>query len=448
VFKHVGRRLALLNTIIVIVLVAAIGVLTYGALRRSLVNEVDRALEERLTVALSGVSESGDVRAVPTVEPEDDDEDGEDEEDEEDEDHDEDEHDEDREIVSSGDTILIRIDRDGQVVENPRDITLPDVPVEAGVEHALGGEMDVRSVTLPDGERMRVMTAPVVDDGQVIGAVQALRSLGEHEEQLEIVRNMTLLGVGLGIIVAGPAGFFLSRQAMAPINAAFGRQRAFVADASHELRTPLTLIRANAELIRRKPERSVADVLPSLDSIVREVDGMAQLVNDLLTLARLDAGKLELALAEQDLADVVGPALESMRPLAEDGEVTLRLEADRDVMAVVDRARIQQVVRILLDNAIRHTPPGGEVTVSVAASGSWRTIEVRDTGSGIAPEELPYIFERFSRQDRARGRDAGGAGLGLAIARGLIEQHGGLAEIHSSPGEGTRVVLRLPERAP
>ncbi len=446
-FRHVGRRLAILNTVIVIVLIASIGALTYGALRRSLRQEVDQALEERLAVALSGSLsvDSSILGATPDVVQEGDED--EDEESEDDEDDDDEEHERDREIVSSGDTILILIGPDGQVAENPRDVTLPGVPVSASVEEALSGRVDARSITLAGGEQMRVMSAPIVQDGQITGAIQALRSLSEHEEQLEIVRNMTILGVALGIVIAGPAGYFLSRRAMVPINAAFSRQRAFVADASHEIRTPLTLIRANAEYARRKPVQPVSDVLPSLDNIVREVDHMSNLVNDLLTLARLDAGKLELDLTREDLATVVESAVESMRPLASAAGVNLTIDDGKEALALVDRVRIEQVARILLDNAIRHTPPDGQVTACVTVEGSWRVVQVRDTGSGIAADELPYVFDRFSRQDAARDREHGGTGLGLAIARGLVEEHQGTTTISSQPGEGTLVTVRLPGSA-
>ena len=441
-FRHVGRRLAILNTLIVIALVAIIGILTYGALRRNLQREIDQSLRDRIATvspgSLSGVGAGQPVLVLF----EDDEEDDDDDDDHEEED---DEYEEDREIVSSGDTVLLLIDRDGRIIGNPRDINLDDVPVASGVERALAGDVDVRSVRLSDDAHMRVMTAPMLDDGVITGAVQALRSLDEHEEQLEIVRNMTILGVGLGIVIAGPAGYFLSRRAMVPINTAFGRQRAFVADASHELRTPLTLIRAHAEYAGRGPERTVAEIQPSLDSIVSEVDRVSSMVTDLLTLARLDADRLGLDRSRQDLVALVRAAVESMRPIADRAGVSLEFAATDSLTADVDGARIEQVVRILLDNALSHTPHGGAVVVDVDAAGHWRQVTVRDTGSGISNEELPYVFERFSRPDSARDREHGGVGLGLAIAKGLVEAHGGSINIASALDEGTTVTVRLPE---
>lgn len=436
-FKHVGRRLAILNTVIVIALIAALGGLTYAALSRSLRQEVDQALEERISAVIPSSLQGDDSHHAVALDEDEDDE----------EEEDEDDDDEDREIVSSGDTILFLVDRDGHIVDNPRDIDLDDLPVIAGVEAAFDGKIDVRSVELADDAHMRVMTVPVTDDDRVIGAIQALRNLDEHEEQLAIIRNMTLLGVGLGIIVAGPAGYFLSRRAMVPINAAFSRQRAFVADASHELRTPLTLIRAHAEYAARKPERPVSEIQPSLDSIIAEVDRVSTMVTDLLTLARLDAGKLVLNRSSHDLVGIAGAAAESMRPIAEHAGVSMTVESSNPVAADVDPARIEQVVRILLDNALRHTPAGGRVTVTISATENWREIVVQDTGSGIAADELPHVFERFSRSDRGRNRERGGTGLGLAIARGLIEEHGGTIAITSEVGHGATVTIRVPEHS-
>ena len=449
-FRHVGRKLAVLNTLIVIVLIVFIGLLTYVALRRNLRQEIDRALEDRISTASAitvGAGESEILVPVAFNDDEEEDEDDDEEDDDDDEDDEDEEHREDREIVSSGDTVLLLTDREGRIVGNPRDINLGDIPVMAGVERALAGESDVRSVELSDGAHMRVMTVPLFEDGQITGTIQALRSLDEHEEQLEIVRNMTVLGVGLGIVVAGPVGYFLSRRAMVPINAAFQRQRAFVADASHELRTPLTLIRAHAEYAGRWPERSVAEIQPSLDSIIGEVDQVSTMVTDLLTLARLDAGKLELELALHKLADVAQTAIASMQPMAGQAEISLVARLDREVVAEVDSARIAQVIRILLDNSLRHTPPGGEIVVEITQAGRWGQITVEDTGSGIAADELPHVFERFSRQDADRAREHGGAGLGLAIAKALVEEHSGAISIASEPGEGTIVTVRLPKRA-
>jgi signal transduction histidine kinase len=239
----------------------------------------------------------------------------------------------------------------------------------------------------------------------------------------------------------------LARRAMRPIDAAFARQRAFVADASHELRAPLTLIRANAELVQRLPDASPA-VQEETAAILTEIDGMARLVDDLLLLARLDADALALERAPLDLVELVRAATATMEERARTAGLSLTIEAEPPVRADADASRVRQVVRILLDNAIAYTPRGGTVTVTVGRHGQAATVHVADTGVGIAPDDQARIFDRFYRADRARTRATGGTGLGLAIARALVEAHGGRIAVESAPGRGTAVWFALPTVPP
>ncbi len=420
-FSHVGRRLALLNAATVILVIALAGAATFVLLRRSLDAEVDSALRERV----EAVRDHPEQWGVPERDDEDDDDDH------------------DREIVDSGDTLVFVIDRDGAILSNTRGVELAGLPVDAAVRRALDGARDTRTVTVGDGVRMRVMTVPLDDHGAVAGAVQAARSLREHEAELALVHWMTLAGVGLGALVAVPAGLLLARRAMRPIDAAFQRQRAFVADASHELRTPLTLVRANAELALLDPERAVAEAAPALESILAEVDRTDQLVDDLLLLARTDAGRLTLDRAPVDPGAVAAEAANSMRPLFDAAGVTLRVAREPAGPLSLDRERILQLIRILLDNALAHTPAGGEVELRAGPAGRGATIVVHDSGAGIAPEHLPHVFERFYRADPSRARAAGGTGLGLSIARAIVEAHGGRIAIASRPGQGTTVLVEL-----
>lgn len=295
-------------------------------------------------------------------------------------------------------------------------------------------------MSLHESGKVRVLTEPRVEDGQVIGAVQAVRSLEEHDRELALVGWMTLLGVALGALVAVPAGLYLARRAMVPIDAMFQRQRAFVADASHELRTPLTLIRANAELVLLDPERLPTD---SLTNILTEVDRTDRLIDDLLLLARVEAGQLDLLGDRHRAGQLVADAAESMRPLFDSQGTRLTVTAESSAEVIGDGDRIQQVVRSLLDNALKHTG-GGQVDVTVGRDDRWTTVTVRDTGSGIPPDALPHIFDRFYRVDSARSRSAGGTGLGLPIAKAIIEAHGGTISIGSEPDHGTLVTFRLP----
>jgi signal transduction histidine kinase len=435
VFAPVGRRLALLNAIVVLAVIAATGTLTFLLLRQSLDREADQALAERAGVARESwqnVFEAG--RPLSTASPRSGADDGEHKEkDDESEDHDE----EARDLVESGDILLFAVDQEGRLLASARGLTMPSLPEPTSVAVALAGTVDTRSIRI-DGDTVRVYTAPVWHDGRILGAVQAARNEREHQAELRLIEMMSLAGIGLGVLIAVPAGLFLAQRAMRPIEAAFSRQRAFVADASHELRTPLTLIRATTELIRRLPDASPA-VREELGGILDEVDATNRLVDDLLLLARLDSDELPLRREASDLGGVVRAAAEPLTPQAEAKRLALTIDAPTGMIVEVDADRIRQVVRNLLANALAYTPAGGTVHVTVERKGARGAVSVRDTGVGIPLADQARIFDRFYRADRARARSSGGTGLGLAIARALVHAHHGEIGIGSQPGHGTTV---------
>lgn len=441
-FASVGRHLALLNAVVVAVVIALAGLTTFVLLRQSLDREADSALAERTAAAhaawaklfvtgqplpqdTSPSQQSDDLQGEA-------DEGG----------GDRGGEDEEQELLESGDTLLFAVDADGRLLANARGLPIPGLPDSAGVAAALTGVVDARSVTLGN-ETIRVYTAPVRSEAGVIGAVQAARSDREHQAELRLVRTISLIGLGLGGIIAVPAGLFLARRAVEPIGLAFARQRAFVADASHELRTPLTLIRATTEYVQRLPDASRA-VREELGGVLEEIDATSRLVDDLLLLARLDSAELPLQREHVDLGAVVGAAATSLTPLAEAAKLSLTVEAPPGMTVNADTGRIRQVVRILLDNAIAYTPLGGSVRVTVERHGGRGRVAVRDTGPGIAAAEHARVFDRFYRADRARSRKTGGTGLGLPIARALVLAHGGEIGLESQPGHGTTVWFSLP----
>ncbi|CAL9507255.1 putative sensor histidine kinase TcrY [Streptomyces sp. enrichment culture] len=219
------------------------------------------------------------------------------------------------------------------------------------------------------------------------------------------------------------------------------RVRQFVADASHELRTPLASIRGYAELTRRGREEVGPDTRHALRRIESEAGRMTLLVEDLLLLARLDAGR-PLRFEETDLVPLVVDTVSDARAAGRDH--VWRLELPDDPAPVrADAARLQQVLVNLLGNARNHTPPGSTVTARVRRSGPWLCVDVADDGPGIAPELLPHVFERFARGDSARTRATGSTGLGLAIVQAVATAHGGAVTVDSVPGR-TVFTLRLP----
>ena len=220
------------------------------------------------------------------------------------------------------------------------------------------------------------------------------------------------------------------------------QMRRFMADAAHELRTPITLLRTRTEVALGQDREAARDAA-TLRAIEQETARLGEIVGDLLTLARADAGERSVARAAVYLDDVAADAVEAVRTLAEQKRVAVAVGRFEEARVTGDPALVRQLLVIVLDNAVKFTPAGGRVTLDVAAEDGRAIVVVADTGIGIPPDQLPRVFERFYRGDPAR-REAGGAGLGLAIARWIADVHGARIELASPPGGGTRVTIIFP----
>jgi signal transduction histidine kinase len=242
---------------------------------------------------------------------------------------------------------------------------------------------------------------------------------------------------------------------------AYQRQQRFVADASHELRAPITTIRCNLDLLAKAPDLAPREVAEALNETRAEADRMGRLVNDLLTLARADnAGqgtrvngymKVEEYGDIADLDSLLLEVFRTYRSIYEHGQHLPGTRGPRIVLQDItpaqvrgDADKLRQALVALLDNAVKYTPYDGSITLSLTVEDAHALMRVSDTGIGILPEDLPYIFERFYRADRARTRERGGSGLGLAIAQSIAEEHGGSIEVESVPGKGSTFIVRLP----
>jgi signal transduction histidine kinase len=273
------------------------------------------------------------------------------------------------------------------------------------------------------------------------------RALRPVDTMVRTARTITLSHDLSSRIEAPPHQDELGRLAstfnemLASLEAASRAQQRFVSDASHELRAPLTAIQGNLELLRRHRSMPEAERDEALTEVERESTRLSRLVADLLVLARADAG-VSLKCCPVDLDAVVLEAYREARHLSQGQALTLdpfepaRVEGDED--------RLKQLLLILLDNALKYTPSTGHVTLGLHRRETAAELVVRDTGVGIAPEDVPLVFERFYRADPARSRDPGGTGLGLPIARWIVEQHEGEIKLESEPGQGTTATVRLP----
>ena len=226
------------------------------------------------------------------------------------------------------------------------------------------------------------------------------------------------------------------------LDVAVQRIRQFTSDASHELRTPLALIRATAELALRR-ERDPEGYRASLRQIENEAGHMTALTESLLTLARADADGLGMTMRSTNLNELIDSVVRQNTALAHEKGVTLRaVTAEQPVVATADESGVRRILLILVDNALKHTPAGGAVTLSAASAPGSSILAVQDTGEGISTEALPHIFERFYRADPARGSGSG-FGLGLSIAQAIAQAHGSAITVTSTPGAGARFFLSL-----
>ena len=236
---------------------------------------------------------------------------------------------------------------------------------------------------------------------------------------------------------------YLAEKAVRPIETAWAQQKAFIADASHELRTPLTVIRTNLDVVMCSPEETVEEQKEWLDNIRQETDEMKELVESLFFLAQADAHQQKLECDTFDCRDMIASAVRAYTPMAEEKGIALVADLGGENVICGDDGKLRRVLRVLVENAIRHTDAGGSITVRLTDEGKTSRLTVADTGEGIAPEALGHLFERFYQADSSRRK--GGAGLGLAIAKWIVEAHGGTISADSVLGQGATFTVRLPK---
>jgi signal transduction histidine kinase len=230
------------------------------------------------------------------------------------------------------------------------------------------------------------------------------------------------------------------------LDQAFRQITQFTADASHELRTPISLMRTEAEITLSQP-RTADEYREAFASVYTELESTSELVENLLVLARADSGAETLQNGIVDFAEILCEVCHKGRVLAEHKAISFRDDIPTQPLWIRGEANsLRRLFLILIDNAVRYTPPGGIVELSGVLSDDTHSAlcVVRDTGIGIASEDLPHIFERFYRADKARSHESGGVGLGLSIGRWIAEAHGGTIEVESSPGNGSIFRVQLP----
>lgn len=282
----------------------------------------------------------------------------------------------------------------------------------------------------------------IFSKGKLIGYIYVGRDLTFYYNTL--MRLLFIL-IGLALIflvIASFIGYFMAKRAMIPIMEAYERQQIFVGDASHELRTPLSVLQSSLEVFEMDEAENISDFSYSvLLDMKDEVRSMKKLVEDLLALARFDSKNEGIREEEFDFYVVAKQILRTIKVLGEAKNIVIALEAQSPFIIRGDKAKLKQLLYILLDNAIKYSYEGGKIVVSLSnkllQESSYFCIIVKDTGIGIAPELHDRIFDRFYREDKNRTRDTGGTGLGLAIARSIVDAHNGRIEVQSTPKMGS-----------
>ena len=424
--RRTRRRLFAVTMGLLALLVVGIGATTAVVALRALDGSVDQALMDDVRVrAEAAISDSHDVGGQPT---------------------DTDAGADPDRPTGSADTFVLVLDTNGAVVENRSNYPTTGLPYPAAIDDARAHGSDLRTTTI-NGVDVRLYTVAVARDGTTTGYVQGGIKLALHDKESRIL-VLTIAAVGaVGLVGAALITLLVTGRALRPVRDGFEAQRRFVADASHELRTPAALIRANAEVLERE-QLVTGEGREFVSDIVAEADRLGLLVGDLLQLAAWDDTKLAVAIVTLNAASLASDTVRGATALAAERGVALAHEATGPVFARADRDRLVQLMLILVDNAVDHSPKGTTVTVRVRRAGAQAILEVEDQGPGIPPDARERIFEPFTRLHGTTRHGSGGTGLGLAIARRITDAMNGTISVSSPEGAGARFTVTLPATEP
>lgn len=415
------RRLALVTLGVLALLIAGIGAVTAIAAVRALDESVDRALTTAGETELATLD--GEVPTAP-----------------------EDEASE--RLPQASDTFFLFLAPSGDIVGNPSGVSLSGLPDLASVAAARASGSDLRTIEA-GGVRIRLLSRPISHEGTTAGWLQVGFVLALRDRQAaSLVTTIAVIGL-VGLLGAALATLYLTGRALVPIRAAFATERRFMADASHEIRTPAAIIRASAELLEREGHVDAVG-RPLIEDVMAEADRLGRLVDDLLALALAERGSLQVERQPVDLGAIARDTVRRASPLAAGRGLALTgpPASVPPLPATGDAGRLVQLLLVLIDNALRHSPAGGSVTVAATGDGSGKSVVVTvdDEGPGIPLAERERVFEPFARLPGPGARADAGSGLGLAIARRIATLHGGTLVIDDAPGGGARFVLALPRR--
>lgn len=394
-----------------VLMLLALGVAAYWGLTRSLNEEVDRGVE---TVVDGWIATApGQIDSLRPLDVE-------------------------REFEGeTADVFLLVFRADGALVANPSGLEAEEF-VEGGfVLSALEGHSTWGTLR-EHGDSFRVLSVPLIHDGRIAGAVIGGRSLEAHERQVQLLLTVLMAAGGLGLLMAVAGGWVVAGRALHPIAESYERQRRFVGDASHELRSPLAVIRASSELLLREPleDRERESAQEILDTSVEATT----LVEDLLAIARL-SGPRERGSATTDPGTIVADVVDHLGPLLEEHSSAVEVRGSTRPIRFAP-GDLRRTLRALLENVLAHTPTGTGVEITLRDEGGEGLLLVRDHGAGVPETALNTLFDPFTRVDTARTPTSGHAGLGLTIARRLVESNGATISARNHPDGGLEFTIR------
>lgn len=327
-------------------------------------------------------------------------------------------------------------------------------PLENNVMHIIKDENvplgDVNMFEMKDEKHkdavLLMTSANIILDHDIVGTVYVGKDITALYKGIKKSTYFMAVISLLALILAACIGHIMAGKVISPMQEAYEKQRQFAADASHELRTPLAVVMASADMLQSDSSITSPMCRQVIDDMKDEVKKMTKLVSDLLTVARSDGNAEKLNITEFIITDKFEQTIRNMQTLAEKKNITLEGDFPEGLTYIGDEQKIAQLILILVDNAIKYTPEGGKVTVNLLKDNTSKNkikFKVTDTGVGIAIEDQKKIFDRFYRVDKARSREMGGNGLGLAIAESIVKRHKGSIGIESELGKGTTFTVEL-----
>ncbi len=310
---------------------------------------------------------------------------------------------------------------------------------------AVGGESpSITNLEIPEG-KVRVLSEFLNSKGQA-GVVQVFVSI---DREIAFLSGLITVLVGLGIfsiIILVTISWVLAGKALIPIKTSWQQQKDFIADASHELRTPLTVMQTSLEIVLGNREQTIGENYKWLQNIETETKLMSQLTNDLLLLAKVDAQQIQIEKKFVDLSEIIQKVIGEFEQLFQNKNIAMIKKVQNNVSLLGDEFGLKRLIYILIDNAIKYTPPLGQVSLQLEADSGNVYITVTDTGIGISEQDKEHIFERFYRVDKARSREtSSGTGLGLSIANWIVSEHNGKIKVNSEMGKGSCFTVILPD---